>query len=209
MQLLYGTANQAKLQDMKKKLAGLDIELIGLNDLNIDLPDIDESGNIPLDNAVIKAKAYYKAIGIPVFSSDSGLYIEGIDESKQPGVHVRRVGGKVLNDEDMISYYTSLAAQAGGHAIAKYKNAIALVLDENTCYAYDGDDISSVRFLLSSRAHKNRTPGFPLDSISLELYSGEYYIDIAASRSSMDNRMGEGFRSFFKRVLLDQLVEIK
>jgi XTP/dITP diphosphohydrolase len=206
MKLLYGTANQSKLQDMKEKLIGLDIELISLNELIIDLPDIDESGNTPLDNAIIKAKAYYRAVGMPVFSCDSGLYIEGIDESKQPGVHVRRVGGKVLNDEEMITYYAGLAAQAGGQAAARYKNAIALVLDENTCYAYDGDDISSVRFLLTSKPHKNRRPGLPLDSISLELDSGKYYMDIASSRSGMDERMGEGFRSFFKRALLDRLV---
>lgn len=41
---------------------------------------------------------------IPVFASDSGLYIEGIEAERQPGVHVRRVGGKELTDEEMIDY---------------------------------------------------------------------------------------------------------
>ena len=35
MKLLYGTTNRAKLDAMKKALAGLPIELIGLGDLSV------------------------------------------------------------------------------------------------------------------------------------------------------------------------------
>ncbi len=38
MKILYGTTNKAKLQAMEKSVKGLNIELIGLNDLNRDLP---------------------------------------------------------------------------------------------------------------------------------------------------------------------------
>lgn len=78
MKILYGTTNPSKLEYMKRMLYGLDIELIGLKDINLITQNIDESGNNPLENARIKAIAYYKAAKTPVFSCDSGLYIEGL-----------------------------------------------------------------------------------------------------------------------------------
>ena len=203
MKLLYGTTNQAKYNLMKDILEELAIDLISLKDLDIVLPTIDESGNDPLENAKIKATAYYQAIGMPVFSCDSGLYIEGMDDSRQPGVHIRRVGGKVLNDEEMISYYGDLALQAGGEVTARYRNAIALVLVEGTCRTYDGEDIESTKFLITSEAHKKRVSGFPLDSLSKDLRSGKYYLDIRSERAGSDSSMAAGFQRFFQAAFRD------
>ena len=68
MKLLYATTNNAKLKSMQRIANTLDIEIFGLKDLenisefkNIKLPQIDESGKNPLENAIIKAKAYYDA----------------------------------------------------------------------------------------------------------------------------------------------------
>ena len=35
MKILYGTGNPAKLSSMRSRLAGLDIEIIGLKDINM------------------------------------------------------------------------------------------------------------------------------------------------------------------------------
>ena len=65
MKILYGTTNQAKLESMQRITKTLGIEIIGLKDLKnipefaeIQFPQIDETGNNPLENAIIKAKAY-------------------------------------------------------------------------------------------------------------------------------------------------------
>ena len=76
MKLLYGTGNLAKLSAMRNRLEQLDIELIGLNDMRAEgkiVPKVIEDGNTPLENARLKAMAYYEAFQIPVFSCDSGL----------------------------------------------------------------------------------------------------------------------------------------
>jgi 8-oxo-dGTP diphosphatase len=107
-----------------------------------------------------------------------------------------------MNDEEMIAYYAKVAASMGGFAKARYKNAICLVLDEESIYEYDGLDISSECFLLTSEPHSKRVTGFPLDSISVEIESGEYYMDLEAAegyKSKYD--IGQGFRDFFIRVL--------
>ncbi len=91
MKFLYGTGNQAKLSAMKRRLSSLDIEIIGLKDLETEIPEVPENGATPLENARQKAYAYYDAFHIPVFSCDSGLYFENVPEEIQPGVHVRTV----------------------------------------------------------------------------------------------------------------------
>ena len=48
MKLLYGTGNPAKLSSMKKRLKKLEIELIGLKDLDCAIPDVPETGKTPL-----------------------------------------------------------------------------------------------------------------------------------------------------------------
>lgn len=88
MKLLYGTGNEAKLASMKRALSNLKLDLIGLKDLERAIPQVKETGNSPLENARIKAKAYYNTFGIPVFSCDSGLYFEGLPADVQPGVNV-------------------------------------------------------------------------------------------------------------------------
>ena len=99
IKLLYGTTNKAKITVMENAVGDLGIELISLNDLNCELPVIVENGKTPLENAEIKARAYYEAFHMPVFSCDSGLYFDELSDEEQPGIHVRRVGGKELSDE--------------------------------------------------------------------------------------------------------------
>jgi 8-oxo-dGTP diphosphatase len=199
MKLLYGTLNPSKLQHMREMLQGLDIEIIGLIDVGIDA-DIEESGTSPLENARIKAMGYYKLSGIPTFSCDSGLYIDGLKDEKQPGVHVRRVNNHYMNDEESIEYYSKLVHELGCEPKSKFKNAICMILDENNIFEYDGDDIAD-HFLMTSKPHPKRKPGFPMDSISLDIESRQYLVDIY-EHSRNEKEITEGFRNFFLRTVL-------
>ena len=68
MKILYATTNQAKFSVMKRTVAPLDIQLIALNALDCLIPKVEECGSTPLENAQLKAKAYYQAFYMPVFS---------------------------------------------------------------------------------------------------------------------------------------------
>ncbi len=98
--IVYGTNNKSKIKYMRDMLNGMDLEIVGIGELGIELPHIDECGNNPIDNAVIKAKAYYEAINEPVFSADSGLYFNEVTDDEQPGTTVRRINGKRLTDSE-------------------------------------------------------------------------------------------------------------
>lgn len=198
MKLLYGTANRAKLEHMREMLKGLDIDIIGIDQVDLNNYDVDETGSNPLENARQKALTYYEMLGRPVFSCDSGLFIEGLERDKQPGVHVRRVNGERLNDDDMIEHYSNMAKSLGGTMKARYKNAICLILDEENIIEYDGEDISYEEFLITSKPHEKRIEGFPLDSLSVEIETGKYFFDLEGDGYGEIN-ITSGFRNFFEK----------
>ena len=144
-------------------------------------PKIEEDGATPLENAQRKARAYYEAFGIPVFSCDSGLYFDEVPKPARGaagGFYVRRVNGRELNDEEMIWRYAQLAQQHGGQLMARYKNAICLILDADNCFSSIDPSLWTEPFLLVSKPHHKRVKGFPLDSLSKEIASSRYYYDL-------------------------------
>ena len=200
MKLLYGTVNPAKLAAMKNRLSGLGIELIGLKDLNREIPRVDEDGHTPLENAVKKAEAYYEAFHMPVFSCDSGLYFDNVPDEVQPGVHVRNVNGKCLSDEEMMEYYAGLVKQYG-NLTARYKNAICFVMDETNIYEAMEPSMESEKFILTDVPHsKVRKKGFPLDSMSIDIRTNQYYYDLPAEKLEQV-AVEDGFLLFFQKVL--------
>lgn len=172
MKILYGTTNQGKLLAMKKSVEGLDMELLCLRDIEGELPKINENGKTPLENAELKARAYFAAFHMPVFSCDSGLYFDELTEEEQPGIHVRRVGGKELTDDEMIAHYASLAERHGGKITGRYRNAIYFILNENHHY-------SSM-------------------DMSIDIETGKYYYDLEVK--DVSTSVDDGVRKFFKGI---------
>lgn len=208
MKILYGTGNPAKLSAMKSRLEILNqksdkfdpIEIIGLKDLDAEIPQVPEDGSTPLENARQKANIYYKAFHMPVFSCDSGLYFDNVPDEVQPGVHVRTVNGRRLTDEEMRSYYAGLA-QKYGNLTARYKNAVCFVYDDTRQLEAMEPSMESKQFLLVPKPHSLiRKEGFPLDSLSVDIETGKYYYDLPGQELEQV-AVEDGFLQFFERVL--------
>lgn len=208
LKIIFGTGNQAKLGAMQRRLASLPLEVVGLNEVRGRVSDdvweklrhIEENGKSPLENAVVKARAYYEAFGCAVFSCDSGLYFDNVPEEVQPGVHVRTIDGKYCTDLEMTEYYTGLARKYGDLR-ARYRNAICLILEDGREFASMDESMDSQPFLLTAVPHeKFCVPGFPLDRISKDLHSGKYFYDLEPG--DVDQlAMEDGVLAFFKDVL--------
>ena len=198
MNLIYGTHNPSKLESMIQMLDGLNVRITGLGTLDMKTNEVEETGKDPLSNATQKAMSYFEQIKQPVFSCDSGLYFEGVDERDQPGVLIKRIHGNNLTHREMLSYYSNLATRYGGKLIAYYKNSICLVMNENSIYKYDGEDINSEKFYIVDKPHEKYRDGFPLDSLSVEIASMKYYYDLEDNKNESLGIIS-GFRGFFIR----------
>ena len=197
---IYGTTNPAKLAFMRGILSPLPVRITGIREIGAVLPDVKESGASTLENARLKALAYYQALEKPVFACDSGLIIEGLPDAEQPGVHVRFVNGRHLTDSEMTAHYAAIASRLGGRAVARYQNAICLITADGKLHEHTGDDIAGEAFYFLSVPHEKRVPGFPLDCLSARIDNSRYYYDCADTKSIVSSQ-AEGFRTFFRMIL--------
>lgn len=198
--LLYGTGNPAKLKSMHCAVEPLGIRILGLCDMPVKPPSVDECGKDPLDNARLKAKAYHEFYDIPVFSCDSGLYFDNVPEKIQPGVNVRRVNGKSLTDDEMTEYYRGLVKKFG-RLTARYRNAVCLILADGTVFESMDDNLSGNPFLLTDKPHYKKVEGYPLDRISLHIGTGKYYYDLSQEDYRAEESSADGWREFFRKAL--------
>lgn len=179
---------------MSNILKTLPVKIRGIYELeNID-HNIDESGKEPLENARIKALHYFQQIRAPVFSIDSGLFFDDVEYEDQPGTHIRRVNGAALTDNEMIKHYANLADKYGGKITAYYKNAICIIINEKNIIENDSNTINSEKFIITSKPHQKIVAGWPLNSLSKEIKSGEYYHDL---NREMNDNAAEEFKKIF------------
>lgn len=173
MKILFATKNPAKIRRYVNELKKRNIEVLTIKDLDISL-HIEENGKNALENAYIKAKTYYDGTGLTTIAVDDNLYLEELPEHKQPGTHVRRVEGRELTDEEMITYYTDLARQYGGRLTGKWIYGMVI---------YNGQEIKEYTWqkgdycIVDSPCEK-RNPGYPLDSIAMSPKYNKYWFDL-------------------------------
>ena len=197
MKLLYATTNYTKIYNMKRRLEGLPIEIVTPSELGINA-DVIENGESASVNAIKKAKAYYEIAKIPTIAVDDSLYIEGVDEDKQPGLFVRRVNGKVLSDDEMLHYYCNLIDEVGGKTIGYYVKGLALVTSDGVKTV----EIKEDEFIFTSKPAEKIHKGYPLDSISIDKKTNKYFVDMDDDEATSDNNFDKECVKFIKESLL-------
>ncbi|HEX6245722.1 MAG TPA: RdgB/HAM1 family non-canonical purine NTP pyrophosphatase [Polyangiales bacterium] len=91
MKLLVATTNPHKVREIGQVLTPLGIEVCGLSELGVDLPEPVEDAATFEGNARIKALAYARALKLPCLADDSGLEVDALGGA--PGVHSARYAG--------------------------------------------------------------------------------------------------------------------
>lgn len=173
MKVLFATTNQAKVLKYKKVFEKNGIELITIKDLDFKL-EIEENGKNAIENAYIKAKAYWDATHIPTIGMDNNLFIEELPDDKQPGIYVRKVNGKELTDDEMIAHYIDLVKEYGGKLTAKWVYGM-VICNENGSkeFSWNKD-----HFYFIDKPSEKRNPGYPLDSISIVPEFNKYLVEL-------------------------------
>lgn len=99
MKLLIASHNLAKVEEYKRYLSDLPLEIVSLSDLNIK-EEAPEDAETFEENAREKAIFYYKLTGLPALADDGGLMVDALNGA--PGVKSRRWLGYKMTDEEMI-----------------------------------------------------------------------------------------------------------
>lgn len=90
MRIVFASGNRGKYLEMKAQLEPSGVELLFGGDL--DGPhEIEETGGSYAENALIKARAWAEATGLPALADDSGLEVAAL--GGLPGVRSARIVG--------------------------------------------------------------------------------------------------------------------
>ena len=174
--VVFATGNQSKGKRFSKGLMEKGIEVVTLKDLQIEL-NIIEDGKDAIQNALIKARACFEKTHMPTIGMDDTLYLENVPKEKQPGLYVRRINGKTLNDEEMIKHYTDLVRIYGidGKLNSKWIYGLAVINEngEEFTYTWTKDN-----FYMVEKLSKTINPGYPLNTISKYKKIDKYFTDV-------------------------------
>ena len=94
-QLVVASGNAHKIREISEIFT--DFEVVSQKQAGFD-EDVEETGATFMENAIIKAQAASKALGIPTLADDSGLCVEALDGA--PGVYSARYCGEHGKDKE-------------------------------------------------------------------------------------------------------------
>jgi XTP/dITP diphosphohydrolase len=104
--VLIATTNPGKLREIRHVLADVPLSWLSLGDVSkVDEPE--ETGRTFAENALLKARYYAAASGLPTVAEDSGLVIDAL--GGRPGVESARYPGATYSDK-FRGLYRELAA---------------------------------------------------------------------------------------------------
>lgn len=89
MKIVAATSNLHKLKEFRQILS--EHEILSAAEVGF-FDDIDETGETFFENALIKARALFRATGLPALADDSGLCVEALGGA--PGVYSARYAQK-------------------------------------------------------------------------------------------------------------------
>lgn len=191
MKLIIGTKNKGKLLQIQGALSNLDLDVVGLPD--IELPEVIEDGETAQENGRKKAIIYSNFLNEVVLSMDNALYLNGLSDEQQPGINVRRIEGRVdrPTDQELLSYYSNLIKRLGGEIIGHWEFAICIASPNGE--TKETIIISKRNF--TSKLNKEVVEGYPLESIQIDPQSGKYISEM--SQEEQD--------AFWKKMIGDEL----
>ena len=145
MKIILASNNKHKLEEIRKITAPLGYEVISQSEAGCNF-DVEETGTTFEENAVLKAKAVYEKMKMPVISDDSGLEVDYLNGA--PGVYSHRYAGENATDADRCSKL--LSELSGGEKEKRTARFVCVIcfIDENgtetvirgTCEGYIGTE---------------------------------------------------------------------
>lgn len=199
-QLLLGTGNRKKLEELKALLQGIPFELVSLQDFPHAV-EVVEDGTTFEENAVKKATELAKQTGILTLAEDSGLMVEALEGA--PGVYSARFAGPVKDDvqncQKVLRLMEKLPDSCRG---ATFKSVVAIASPERLIGVAEGEVRGAI-------AHEMRgSGGFGYDPIFIYgPYGGKTFGEVSAAMKHKVSHRAQAVHKVKK--ILEEYVRMK
>ncbi len=134
---LIASNNAHKVEEFKRILLPLGINVISASEAGFNLGDVEENGETFAENAYIKAMSAYDITSMPSIADDSGLCVDALGGA--PGVYTARYGGDNITQEErnnlLLNNMNNVAKE---DRTARFVCSICCVINKNDVIRVDG-----------------------------------------------------------------------
>lgn len=181
--------NAHKIQEFKRILLPLDIDVISASEAGVDFSDVEENGATFAENAKIKAMYAYKACGLPSVADDSGLCVDALDGG--PGIYSARYGGENSTDDEKMDFLLSeLEGVNEADRTAHFISSICCVITEDDVVTAEGRCNGFIGF------EKKGDNGFGYDPV-FYIDNDTTFAQLTAAEKDLHSHRGNALRMFY------------
>lgn len=189
--LFFGTNNEHKLDEISQLLND-NYEIRSFRNLSQPL-DVPETERTLEGNAILKAKAFYAATGIPCFADDTGLEVAALGGA--PGVFSARYAGEDATFQDNVRKLlrnleeVDMGAWGRDNRDAAFRTVIAYY-DGTNLHLFDGE----VRGSIANEPFGDG--GFGYDPVFIPEGSTKTFAEMTADEKNAISHRGIAVRKF-------------
>ncbi|NOS85723.1 MAG: XTP/dITP diphosphatase [Ignavibacteria bacterium] len=191
--IFIASTNKGKISEIRSYLAPMGYELFSLLD-NPGIPDIEETGLTFEENALIKAKAVFDVVKIPVLADDSGLEVDLL--GGRPGVYSARYSGEGATDEKNVTKLLNELGDNVKNRTARFRCVIALYDGMNERF-FDGVCEGNITF------HPKGKDGFGYDPVFMPIGYQQTFSELGVDVKNTISHRGKALLSLVKFLELE------
>lgn len=132
--LIFASRNRGKIAEITEMLAPLGIKVVSALDVN--LPEVDETGATFEENAALKALAGAEITGVPCLADDSGLCVNALNG--RPGVYSARYAPERNFDKGMDKLLAEIEQTGNSDRSAYFACVLVLGFPDGTYKHFEG-----------------------------------------------------------------------
>ena len=174
--LLVATTNAAKLAEYRLLLRELQLEEISLSEIGI-VETPEESGATFAENAMIKARFYFKRAGVATIADDGGLEIDAL--GGEPGVRSHRwLGGGENSDRALVNEVIRRMEGVEASKRTARIRAVAALIYKDGAEVREQTAEAAIEGIIAERAYPEIRPGFPYRAVLMLPERNQYLAEL-------------------------------
>ena len=154
-EIWFASHNEGKIKEIKKLLAPYGIKVKSA--LDMDLPDVEETGKTFEENSLLKSRTIAKLVNMPCLADDSGLCVDALNGA--PGVYSARYAPNRDFDKGMEKLLAEMEKSPNKSRNAHFSCVISLAWPDGQYKVFAGQVDGKIAF------HKMGAGGFGYDPL--------------------------------------------
>ncbi len=186
--IAIASRNPDKIREIRSVCADWPVEWITADEHEGPWPDVEETGQSYLDNALLKAQAVAGSLGVPAIADDSGIEVDALGGG--PGPRSARYAGEGATDEENLRMLIrAVAGVPAAGRTARYRCIAALAWPA-------GREVWAEGTCEGSLASKSRgSGGFGYDPIFVPAGWDRTMAELSSEEKDRISHRGRAFRA--------------